>query len=80
MRAAVYDVLRTLPVAAAMFLFSLAASAQLILPTALDLAADAAIVERAGKPLIVMVSLSGCPHCDVVSRAAMPVSHVRIAL
>ena len=62
-------VLRTLPFAVAMFLFSIAARAQLIRPPALDLAVNAEVVERAGTPLIVMVSLSGCRHCDGVKRS-----------
>jgi thioredoxin-related protein len=44
-------------------------SAQMALAPAHDLAADARLVARTGMPLIVMVSLSGCPHCEVVRRS-----------
>ena len=39
------------------------------LPTARNLAADAKSAEQSGLPLIVLVSLAGCPHCDVVRRS-----------
>lgn len=38
------------------------------LPLAHDLVDDAKTVERTGIPLIVMVSLTGCPHCELVRR------------
>ncbi|MEO8102720.1 MAG: thioredoxin [Betaproteobacteria bacterium] len=44
-------------------------AAQTALAPARDLAADARMVARTGVPLIVMVSLSGCPHCEVVRRS-----------
>jgi thioredoxin-related protein len=39
------------------------------LAPARDLAADAKLAASAGVPLIVMVSLPGCPHCEVVRRS-----------
>ena len=46
-----------------------AAAADTALPTARDLAADAKSAARSGVPLIVLVSLAGCPHCEVVRRS-----------
>ena len=48
---------------------SCAANSQAVLPPATDLAADAIESKRTGAPLIVMLSLQGCPHCDVVRRS-----------
>ena len=44
-------------------------AAETSLPPAHDLLADAKRVELTGMPLIVMVSLRGCPHCEVVRRS-----------
>lgn len=49
--------------------FSPALSAESSLPAATDLRADARNAERSGFPLIVLVSLAGCPHCEVVRRS-----------
>ena len=56
-------------VAAVLFICPLVSMAQTSLVSARDLAADAKTVERTGLPLIVMVSLAGCPHCEVVRRS-----------
>lgn len=48
---------------------SCASNSQAVLPPATDLAADAVESKRTGAPLIVMLSLQGCPHCDVVRRS-----------
>lgn len=48
---------------------SCAANSHAVLPPATDLAADAVESKRTGAPLIVMLSLQGCPHCDVVRRS-----------
>ena len=48
---------------------SCAANSQAVLPPATDLAADAIESKRTGAPLIVMLSLQGCPHCDLVRRS-----------
>ena len=45
------------------------ANCQSVLPPASDLAADAIESKRTGAPLIVMLSLQGCPHCEVVRRS-----------
>ncbi len=39
------------------------------LPAARNLAFDGKSAERSGLPLIVLVSLAGCPHCEVVRRS-----------
>lgn len=39
------------------------------LPAARNLAADGKNAEQSGLPLIVLVSLAGCPHCEVVRRS-----------
>ena len=49
--------------------FTPVVSAEPSLPAARDLRADARSAERVGVPLIVMVSLAGCPHCEVVRRS-----------
>ena len=43
--------------------------AETSLPSARDLLVDAKTIERTGVPLIVLVSLQGCPHCEVVRRS-----------
>ncbi|MCY7386676.1 MAG: thioredoxin, partial [Burkholderiales bacterium] len=60
---------KAISVGLAACLFSLAASAETALPPARDLAADAVAAARSGMPLIVMISLPGCPHCEVVRRS-----------
>ena len=59
---------RLLCMAATLTLLTLscAANSQAMLPPATDLAADAIESTRTGAPLIVMLSLQGCPHCGVV--------------
>lgn len=39
------------------------------LPAARDFSADSRTVTTTGMPLIVMLSLAGCPHCEVVRRS-----------
>lgn len=46
-----------------------AAAAQSLLPAARDLAADAKSIARSRVPLIVLVSLPGCAHCETVRRS-----------
>ena len=43
--------------------------AETSLPSARDLLADAKTVESTGIALIVMFSLQGCPHCELVRRS-----------
>lgn len=43
-------------------------AAETSLPPAQDLQADSRHVELTGLPLIVMVSLRSCPHCELVRR------------
>lgn len=38
-------------------------------PAARNLAIDGKSAEQSGLPLIVLVSLAGCPHCEVVRRS-----------
>lgn len=45
------------------------AAADTTLPAATDLVADAKSAARSGVPVIVLVSLAGCPHCEVVRRS-----------
>lgn len=45
------------------------AAGEISLPAARDLAAEGKDAERSGLPLIVLVSLAGCPHCEVVRRS-----------
>ena len=52
-----------------LFAWPLASVAETSLPSARDLLIDARTVGRTGVPLIVMVSLQGCPHCEVVRRS-----------
>lgn len=49
-------------------LYVQAASAESLLP-ARDLRADGNLAGKQGVPLIVLVSLAGCPHCEVVRRS-----------
>ena len=44
-------------------------AAETSLPTARDLAVEAQAARQSGMPLIVLVSLAGCPHCEVVRRS-----------
>jgi len=46
-----------------------AGAAETTLAAAKDLAAEARMSAQKGMPLIVMVSLAGCPYCDVVRRS-----------
>lgn len=48
---------------------SLAAANNEALPAARNLAADGKSAAESGLPLIVLVSLAGCPHCEVVRRS-----------
>ena len=52
-----------------LLMLSCAANCQTVLPPATDLAADAIESKRTGAPLIVMLSLQVCPHCDFVRRS-----------
>ena len=45
-----------------------ASAAETSLPHAQDLQADIRHAELTGLPLIVMISLRGCPHCEVIRR------------
>jgi hypothetical protein len=38
------------------------------LPKATDLAADARVAQQSGIPVLVLVSLAGCPHCEGIRR------------
>jgi hypothetical protein len=38
------------------------------LPKATDLAADARMAQQSGIPVLVLVSLAGCPHCESIRR------------
>jgi hypothetical protein len=38
------------------------------LPKATDLAADARVAQQSGIPVLVLVSLAGCPHCESIRR------------
>lgn len=49
-------------------LFVQAAVAESLLP-ARDLRADGQLASRQGVPMVVLISLAGCPHCEVVRRA-----------
>ena len=49
--------------------YPLNAVAETSLPAARDLAADAQSAAQSAMPLIVLVSLAGCPHCDAVRRS-----------
>lgn len=44
-------------------------AAETVLPAAKDLPAEAREAVQQGMPLIVMVSLPGCPYCEVVRRS-----------
>ena len=44
-------------------------AAETSLPAARNLALDAQAAQQSGVPLIVLVSLAGCPHCEVVRRS-----------
>lgn len=49
--------------------YAFAAAADTSLPPARDLIVDARDAGQSGIPLIVLVSLAGCPHCEVVRRS-----------
>lgn len=68
-RTALGPVLGLLTLAAILFAWPIVSAAETSLLSARDLLVDARTVERTGVPLIVMVSLQGCPHCEVVRRA-----------
>ncbi len=53
----------------ALLMLSAAANCHPMLPLATDLAADGIDSKRNGAPLIIMLSLQGCPHCDSVRRS-----------
>jgi thioredoxin-related protein len=55
--------------ATALFFCLVASAAPTSLEPAIDLGADAKSVANGGVPLIVLVSLPGCPHCEVVRRS-----------
>ena len=47
---------------------AISAAAETSLTEARDLASDGKSAARSGVPVIVLVSLAGCPHCEVVRR------------
>jgi thioredoxin-related protein len=49
--------------------FSCAIAAESSLPAAVDLSKDAAAARKDKLPVIVLVSLKGCPHCEAVRRS-----------
>ena len=55
--------------AAAAFTAVNAHAVQNVLPPARNLAADGKVAEIIRQPIIVLVSLAGCPHCEVVRRS-----------
>ncbi len=55
--------------ALSLFAWPIASLAQSSLTPARDLPADAKQVASSGVPLIVLVSLPGCPHCEIVRRS-----------
>ena len=61
--------IRCLIASATLLACSLAAVADTALPAATDFVADAKIAARSSVPVIVLVSLAGCPHCEVVRRS-----------
>lgn len=65
-RTAIGPVLELLILAAILFAWPIVSVAETSLPSARDLLVDARTVGRTGVPLIVMVSLQGCAHCEVV--------------
>lgn len=46
-----------------------AGAAPLVLEQARDLAADGKITAATRQPIVILVSLAGCPHCEVVRRS-----------
>ena len=68
-RIALGPVVGLLTLATILFAWPIVSVAETSLPTARDLLVDARTVGRTGVPLIVMVSLQGCPHCEVVRRS-----------
>ena len=50
-------------------LFSICTLAAATLPPAKDLHADAATARREHLPIVILVSLDGCPHCETVRRS-----------
>lgn len=56
-------------VAVALAVCQLTWAAHTSLPPARDLATDAQSAEHSAIPLIVLVSLKGCPHCEAVRRS-----------
>ncbi len=61
--------IRGLMTSVALLACSLATAADTTLPAATDLVADAKSATRSVVPVIVLVSLAGCPHCEVVRRS-----------
>ena len=49
-------------------IFVQGSAAESLLPAS-DLRADGQLAKKQGVPLIVLVSLAGCPHCEVVRRS-----------
>ena len=47
----------------------IAANAASTLPTARDFVADARLSAMHHQPIVVLVNLSGCPHCELVRRS-----------
>ena len=61
--------IKTLIAVVALLASSLSTAEVLSLPAATDFVADAKSAARFGVPVIVLVSLGGCPHCEVVRRS-----------
>ena len=53
---------------AGLFACSIAGAAESAMLPARNLAAEATSAVQSGMPLIVLVSLAGCPHCEIVRR------------
>jgi thioredoxin-related protein len=62
-------VIQTLIVVVALLASSSSTAEVLSLPVAMDFVADAKSAAQSDVPVIVMVSLAGCPHCEVVRRS-----------
>lgn len=51
-------------------------AAESSLPVARDFRADGALARKESVPIVVMVSLAGCPHCEAVRRShLLPLLH-----
>ena len=64
-----WRVIARMMVSVGLLLCPLASAVETALPPARDLSADAKIAMQDGMPVIVLVSLAGCGHCEVVRRS-----------